>query len=46
MAMSGEVRWPGIIEAYRSSSIAYPFTDTLSGLQFGNGFPGLVALAQ
>ena len=36
----------GIIEAYRSASIAYPFTTTLSGLQFGNGFSGLVAAAQ
>jgi peptide/nickel transport system substrate-binding protein len=25
----------GIIEAYRSASIEYPFTETLSGLQFG-----------
>jgi len=36
----------GIIEAYRSASINYPFTTTLSGIQFGNGFPGLVAAAQ
>ncbi len=36
----------GIIEAYRSASIEYPFTTTLSGLQFGNGFPGLVAAAE
>jgi ABC-type transport system substrate-binding protein len=36
----------GIIEAYRSASIMYPFTETLSGLQFGNGFPGTVAAAQ
>jgi peptide/nickel transport system substrate-binding protein len=36
----------GIIEAYRSAAIMYPFTETLSGLQFGNGFPGLVMAAQ
>ena len=36
----------GIIEAYRSASITFPFTDTLSGLQFGNGFSGLVTAAQ
>jgi ABC-type transport system substrate-binding protein len=35
----------GIIEAYRSATIQYPFTNTLSGIQFGNGFPGLVAAA-
>jgi ABC-type transport system substrate-binding protein len=33
----------GILEAYRSASIAFPFTDTLGGLQFGNGFSGVVA---
>lgn len=32
----------GILEAYRSESIAYPFEETLSGIQFGNGFPGVV----
>lgn len=36
----------GIIEAYRSAAINFPFTDTLSGLQFGNGFSGLVTAAQ
>lgn len=36
----------GIIEAYRSASVSFPFTDTLSGLQFGNGFSGLVTAAQ
>ena len=35
----------GILEAYRSASVNFPFTDTLSGLQFGNGFPGVVAAA-
>jgi len=35
----------GIIEAIRTASVAFPFTDTLSGLQFGNGFPGIVAAA-
>jgi peptide/nickel transport system substrate-binding protein len=30
----------GIIEFYRSASVAYPFTDTLSGLQFVSGLPG------
>jgi peptide/nickel transport system substrate-binding protein len=25
----------GIIEAYRSASVEFPFTDTLSGLQYG-----------
>jgi len=32
----------GILEAYRSASITFPFTDVLSGLQFVNGSPGLV----
>jgi len=32
----------GIIEAYRSASVQYPFSDLLSGLQFGNGLPELV----
>ena len=36
----------GIIEAYRSANITFPFTDTLSGIQFGNGFSGLVTAAQ
>ena len=35
----------GILEAYNSSSINFPFTDTLSGIQFANGFPGIVAAA-
>ena len=35
----------GIIEAIRTASVSFPFTDTLSGLQFGNGFPGIVAAA-
>lgn len=35
----------GILEAYNSSSINFPFTDTLSGIQFANGFPGVVAAA-
>ena len=35
----------GILEAYRSASISFPFTETLSGLQFGNGFSGLVGAA-
>ena len=36
----------GIIEAYRSASITYPFTETLSGLQFGNGMSALVMAAE
>ena len=36
----------GIIEAYRSAAIQYPFTETLSGLQFGNGFSSLVQAAE
>lgn len=36
----------GIIEAYRSASIQFPFTETLSGLQFGNGFSSLVQAAE
>lgn len=36
----------GIIEAYRSASITFPFTDTLSGIQFGNGFSALVQAAE
>ncbi|MEX2419154.1 MAG: ABC transporter substrate-binding protein [Acidimicrobiia bacterium] len=35
----------GILEAYRSAAVSFPFTDTLSGLQFGNGFPGVVGSA-
>jgi peptide/nickel transport system substrate-binding protein len=36
----------GIIEAYRSASIMYPFTETLSGLQFGNGMSSFVMAAE
>lgn len=36
----------GIIEAYRSAAIQFPFTETLSGLQFGNGFSSLVQAAE
>jgi len=36
----------GIIEAYRSASITYPFTETLSGLQFGNGMSAFVQAAE
>lgn len=36
----------GIIEAYRSASVQYPFTETLSGLQFGNGLSALVQAAE
>lgn len=32
----------GILEAYRSASIEFPYTATLSGLQFISGAPGLV----
>jgi ABC-type transport system substrate-binding protein len=35
----------GILEAYRSASVSFPFTETLSGIQLGNGFSGLVAAA-
>lgn len=35
----------GILEAYRSASISFPFTETLSGIQLGNGFSGLVGAA-
>lgn len=35
----------GILEAYRSAAVTFPFTDTLSGLQFANGFPGVVGAA-
>ena len=35
----------GILEAYRSASVTFPFTETLSGLQLGNGFSGLVGAA-
>lgn len=32
----------GIVEFYRSGSVAFPFTDTLSGLQFIGGGAGVV----
>lgn len=32
----------GIIETYRSDALEYPYTDTLSGLQYLNGMPALV----
>jgi ABC-type transport system substrate-binding protein len=35
----------GILEAYRSAAITFPFTETLSGIQLGNGFSGLVGAA-
>ncbi|MDP2622756.1 MAG: ABC transporter substrate-binding protein [Actinomycetota bacterium] len=35
----------GIIEAIRTASVSFPFLESLSGLQFGNGFPGIVAAA-
>jgi len=35
----------GILEAYRSASVSFPFTETLSGIQLGNGFSGLVGAA-
>jgi peptide/nickel transport system substrate-binding protein len=36
----------GIIEAYRSDVLNYPYTDTLSGLQYINGLPATVRVAQ
>lgn len=36
----------GILEFYRQASINYPFTSTLSGLQFLQGLQGLVSVAQ
>jgi peptide/nickel transport system substrate-binding protein len=36
----------GIIEAYRSAAVQFPFTESLSGLQFGNGFPAFVQAAE
>jgi peptide/nickel transport system substrate-binding protein len=36
----------GILEAYRSANIDYPFTNTLSGIQFLAGAPGLVTAAR
>ncbi|MGH8924717.1 MAG: ABC transporter substrate-binding protein [Acidimicrobiia bacterium] len=35
-----------ILEFYRSESVAYPFTETLSGLQFLQGMQSLVAAAK
>lgn len=35
-----------ILEFYRDKSVSYPFTDTLSGLQYGDGFPSTVTAAQ
>jgi ABC-type transport system substrate-binding protein len=32
----------GIIEAYRSDAVEYPYTETLGGLQFVNGLPAAV----
>jgi len=34
----------GIIESYRSASIDFPFTSQLSGLQYSQGIPSLVAV--
>jgi len=34
----------GIIETYRSAALEYPYTDTLSGLQYINGLPAAVAV--
>ncbi|MDP8957724.1 MAG: ABC transporter substrate-binding protein, partial [Actinomycetota bacterium] len=36
----------GILEFYRNESLDYPFTETLSGLQFLNAVPGLVQSAK
>ena len=36
----------GILEFYRQESVAYPFTETLSGLQFINGQPATVSSAK
>lgn len=35
-----------ILEFYRSESVSYPFTETLGGLQFGNGYSSVVRSAQ
>ncbi len=32
----------GVIEAYRSASVEYPYTDVLSGLQYFSGMPATV----
>ncbi len=34
----------GIIETYRSANLKYPYTDTLSGLQFISGLPSAVSV--
>lgn len=34
----------GIVEAYRSAAVEYPYTDTLGGLQFVNGLPATVVI--
>jgi len=34
----------GIIETYRSAALEYPYTNTLSGLQYLNGLPAAVAV--
>ncbi len=36
----------GIIEAYRSDVLEYPYTDTLSGLQYLSGLPASVRLVE
>jgi len=36
----------GIIEAYRSAGIQYPFTEMLGGIQFNNGLSSVVAAAE
>jgi len=30
------------VEGYRHAAIRYPFTETLSGIQFGQGYPSVV----
>lgn len=35
-----------IVEGYRHEAIRFPFTETLSGIQFGNGYPSVVTGAQ
>jgi ABC-type transport system substrate-binding protein len=34
----------GIVEFYRSAAVEYPYTDTLSGLQFVSGLPSSVVI--
>ena len=36
----------GIIEAYRSDTLEYPYTDTLSGIQYLNGMPATVKVSE